>query len=114
MLFLLILILSAVAQYFVPWWGVVALVPFAVAAWRARSAGGAFGAGFLSIALLWGLGAGWQSFANDHLLAGRMAQVLPLSGSAALLLAVTALIGGLVGGTAAWAGYLGRQAVTRK
>jgi len=110
-LFLLMLLLTALAQYLLPWWGVVALVPFAVAAWRARSAGGAFGTGFLSVALLWGLVAGWQSFTNDHLLAGRMAQVLPLGGSSALLLALTALIGGLVGGTAAWAGYLGRRAV---
>lgn len=105
------LVLTAVAQYLVPWWGVVAFVPFAVAAWRARSAGGAFGAGFLSIALLWLLVAGWQSQANDHLLAGRMAQVLPLGGSTPLLLALTAFVGGLVGGTAAWAGYLGRRAV---
>lgn len=105
------LLLTALAQYLLPWWGVVALVPFAVAAWRARSAGGAFGAGFLSVALLWAVVAGWQSQANDHLLAGRMAQVLPLGGSSALLLVVTALIGGLVGGTAAWAGYLGRRAV---
>lgn len=108
------LLLTALAQYFVPWWGVVALVPFAVAAWRARSAGGAFGAGFLSIALLWAVAAGWQSQANDHLLAGRMAQVLPLGGSTVLLLVVTALLGGLVGGTAAWAGYLGRRAVAGK
>lgn len=114
MLFLLILILTAIAQYLVPWWGVVALVPFAVAAWRARSAGGAFGAGFLGIALLWLLVAGWQSFANDHLLAGRMAQVLPLGGSSVLLLTATALLGGLVGGMAAWAGYLGRRAMAKK
>lgn len=111
MLFLLILILTAIVQYLVPWWGVVAVVPFAVAAWRARSAGGAFGAGFLSIALLWLLVAGWQSHANDHLLAGRMAQVLPLGGSTGLLLVVTALLGGLVGGISAWAGYLGRRAL---
>ncbi len=109
--FLLIFLLTAVAQYVLPWWGVVAVVPFAVAAWRSKSAGGAFGAGFLAVGLLWLLVAFWKSHANDNLLAGRMAGVLPLGGSTALLLVVTAVLGGVVGGVAAWAGYLGRAAL---
>jgi hypothetical protein len=113
MLFLLIFLLTALAQYLLPWWGVVAVVPFAVAAWRARSAGGAFGAGLLAVGLLWLAVAFWHSHANGGVLATRMAGVLPLGGSSALLLVVTALVGGLVGGTAAWAGYLGRQAVKK-
>ncbi|MBC7892522.1 MAG: hypothetical protein H7Y12_09935 [Sphingobacteriaceae bacterium] len=112
--FLLIFLLTALAQYFIPWWGMAAVIPFAVAAWRSRSAGGAFGAGFLAVGLLWLLVAGWQSHANDNLLADRMAQVLPLGGSTTLLLAVTALLGGLVGGISAWAGYLARAAFSPK
>lgn len=111
MLFLLILLLTAVAQYFLPWW-MIAVVPFAVACWRSRSAGGAFGAGFLAIALLWAGVAFWQSNANDNLLAGRMANLLPVGGSTLVLLLLTALLGGLVGGVAAWAGYLSRRALT--
>lgn len=110
--FLLIFLLTAAAQYLLPWWGMAAVVPFAVAAWRSKSAGGAFGAGFLAVGLLWLLVAFWKSNVNDGVLAGRMAGVLPLGGSAALLLALTVLPGGLVGGIAAWAGYLGRRAFT--
>ncbi|MCY7349262.1 MAG: hypothetical protein LH606_01155 [Cytophagaceae bacterium] len=107
--FLLILLLTAAVQYFLPWW-MIAVVPFAIACWRSRSAGGAFGAGFLAIALLWAIVAFLQSHANDNLLADRMAHLLPLGGSTLTLLLLTALLGGLVGGVAAWAGYLSRRA----
>ncbi|MGA0556126.1 hypothetical protein ACO2Q8_05710 [Larkinella sp. VNQ87] len=101
--FLLIAGLSAVAQLFLPWWS-IALVAFAVCFWRSRTGWRAFGNGFLGIAVIWLLYALAIHLQTDGILTGRMATLFfqkPLSG---LLLVITPLIGGLVGGLAGLAG----------
>ncbi|MDF7814434.1 hypothetical protein [Hymenobacter sp. YC55] len=110
LLFLLILVLAFVAQLFLPCWVITPLC-LVLAAWRGVSGGRSFVAGFLGIGLGWLLLASWLSVRNEGLLAHRVAQLLPLGGQSWLLVLLTAVIGGLVGGLAALAGTWLRQAV---
>lgn len=110
LLFLLILVLAAVAQLFLPWWVITPLC-LLLAAWRGPSGGRAFLAGFLGIGLGWLLLAGWLHIQNDGLLSHRVAQLLPLGGQGWLLVVLTAVVGGLVGGLAALAGAWLRRAI---
>jgi hypothetical protein len=105
MVFFLILIASAYVQYTLPWW-TLGLAPFAVAAMQARSGRVAFWSGFGALFLLWG---GLALFRAGEL-AERVAATFGLP-HALLLVALTALIGALTGGLAAWAGYWCRRAV---
>jgi len=109
-LFLLIFILAFLAQLFLPWWVITPLC-FGLAAVLGGKGGRAFWAGFLGVGLGWLRLAGWLNIRNDGLLAHRVAQLLPLGGQSWLLVLVTAIIGGLVGGLAALAGAWARQAV---
>ncbi|MBF9236165.1 hypothetical protein I2I05_02040 [Hymenobacter sp. BT683] len=107
---LLILVLAAAVQLDLPWWS-LAVVAFGVGLLLAPSGWVAFGAGFGGAGLSWLLPAAWLSYQNEGLLAGRVAQLLPLGGSPVALLLVTALVAGLVGGMAALAGTWLRQAL---
>ena len=111
LLVLLTALLAAAAQLFLPWWS-LAMVAFIVGFGVARSSGGvAFGIGFGGAALSWLLPALWLNTQNHSLLAGRMAQLLPLGGSVAALVVVAVLVAGLTGGLAALAGAWLRLAV---
>jgi hypothetical protein len=98
---MLIAVFSLAITWWMPWWAmaiVAALVSFAL---RPRPA---FFAGFLAIFVLW-LAVGLVADApNDHILATRMARVLPLGGQWWLFLIVSAFVGGLVGGFSSWTG----------
>lgn len=109
-LFLLILVLAAVAQFFLPWWVITPLC-LLLAAWRGPTGGRAFLAGFLGVGVGWLLLAGWLHIQNDGLLSHRVAQLLPLGGQGWLLVLLTAVVGGLVGGLAALTGAWLRSAV---
>jgi hypothetical protein len=100
---LLIAALSLLAGMFLPWW-TIAIVSFLVALLLIRSVGLAFLAGFAGVFLLWTLLASWIDVRNDSILSSKIAQILPLGGSSILLVLITGLIGGLVGGFAAMAG----------
>jgi hypothetical protein len=108
-LLLLVFVLACAAQLLLPWWS-LAVVAFLVGLGLARSGKHAFWAGFGGAALSWLLPALWLNTRNDGLLAHRVAQLLPLGGSAAALLLVTALVAGLVGGLAGLAGAWTRAA----
>jgi len=110
LLFLLIFVLSAALQALLPWW-VLAVVAFALAFGLARTGKQAFWAGLGGAALSWLLPAAWLAYQNDGLLAQRVAQLLPLGGSAVALVAVAALVAGLAGGLAALAGAWLRAAL---
>ncbi len=113
MKFIVAILLSALLAFagglFFPWW-VIAITSFIVGALIHQRALIAFVAGFLGVALLWGGLALWIDNQNRHLLATKIANVLPLGGSAIALIGVTALVGGLVSGFAAMTGsYLRRR-----
>jgi hypothetical protein len=109
----LIVLLSFCSGLFLPWWGFAPIV-FAVSAFIPQRPGHAFLSGFLGLFLLWGLLAWWLDAANNSILSGKIALILPLGGSSVLLILVTALVGALVGGGAALSGsYISNRPVTR-
>jgi hypothetical protein len=99
---LTIAVIAAISEWFFPWW--TAAIVAGAAAYAARLfPGKAFLAGFCGVALLWLAFALYREMPNHHILSARMAQLFHLP-SYALYIAVTALIGGLAGGLAAWSG----------
>jgi len=101
---ILIIILSAVAEYYLPWW-MIAVVSFLVAIFSGLRPGRAFVMGFCGIALFWLVAALLHDIANTHILSTRMAVVFHLP-NYAIFLCVTVFVGALVGGLSAWAGAL--------
>lgn len=113
MKFLIAIILTALLAFvgglWFPWWS-IAIASFIVALaiplrpWRG------FLAGFLGIFILWALISFIIDIKNQSLLSEKIATVLPLGGNTFLLILVTALIGGLVGGFGALTGSYLRKA----
>ena len=104
LLVILIAILSASVEHFLPWWS-VAVVAFVVAVFAKQRPGRAFLGGFCGIGLCWLVAALLHDISNEHILSTRMAALFHLP-NYALFIAVTVFIGGLVGGLSAWAGAL--------
>lgn len=109
--YILILIVSAIAQMFLPWW-IIAPIAFAVGLVASKSASGAFFAGAGAIATLWIAYALYLNVSADGLMLDRIGNLfaenlkflknMPFTLS---FFAIMALIGGLVGGFSALAGY---------
>jgi len=95
--------LAFIAGIWLPWWS-IAIVALAVAILLRLSPGYGFLAGFLGIFLCWALTASWIDVQNDGILSSKVSQLLPLGGSRLLLILVTGLVGGLIGGFAALTG----------
>jgi cbb3-type cytochrome oxidase subunit 1 len=117
MKFIIALILTALLSFagalFFPWW-IIAVTSFIVAFFVHQKTYKAFLSGFLALFALWGLQSFFIDQANDHLLATKIASVLPLGGSYLVLILVTAFIGALVAGMAALSGSLGRSLLRTK
>ena len=112
-LILLILVASLILQFFLPWW-IIALVAFALAWYKAQTATHAFWSGFAAIFVLWIVMGLIQSVPNENLLANRVGEMfmLPLeSMNWLVMLIVAGIIGGLVGGVSALAGFYSRNAL---
>ena|ERR1035437_1569135 len=101
---ILIALLSAVAEYFLPWW-TIAVVCFLVSLFIGGKPGKAFLMGFLGIAIFWLIAALMHDLSNEHILSTRMAALFHLP-NYGLFIVVTVFVGGLVGGLSAWAGAL--------
>ncbi|MES2704865.1 MAG: hypothetical protein V4649_19675 [Bacteroidota bacterium] len=93
---ILIAILAAVAEYFLPWW-TIAIVPFLVSLLTPRRPGRAFLIGFWGIAIFWLIAALIADVSNEHILSRRMAALFHLPGYFFFII-VSVLIGGLIGG----------------
>lgn len=104
---ILIAVLSAVAEVFLPWW-MIAVVPFPLAMIMNKKGSTSFLAGFAGIALFWLVAVLVKDIPNEHILSRRMATLFKLPNYGLLILVVTVL-GGLIGGLSAWAGSLLRQ-----
>jgi hypothetical protein len=111
MLFLIILTLSFISSYFLPWW-FVAIIAF-LAAFFISKAGKPFLSGFAAVFVAWAVLALFKTIPNDNILAKKVAVLFPLGGNWILLLLITAIIGGLVGGMAALSGALLKKAVKK-
>ena len=99
----LVLLISLLLQLFLPWW-TMAIGAFAIALLFRRSGFTSFLAGLLGAGLLWYLAA-YMTTVGSSALAERIAAILPTK-SVSMLLLVTAVIGGLVGGFASMTGGL--------
>lgn len=100
-------LLSFVAGIYIKWWWFFAVVAFFVALLVNQGAGKSFLSGFLGLFLLWAGLAWWIDGKNDSVLSVKIAELLPLGGSAFALILITGLLGGLVAGLAALsAGFL--------
>ncbi len=95
----LIALLGYAAPLYFPWW-CFAVTSFVVLVLIRQTPGKSFLAGFTGLFLLWGINAFWLDLNNNHLLAQKVAVILPLGGSAMLLIFITAFMGGLVSGFA--------------
>jgi len=102
---LLMMLLSFAACLYFPWWS-IAVVSFVVSFIFPAKYGLAFLKGFLALFILWFGICFWLSFKNSHILAGKVSMLILNMSSPFLLVLLTALIGGLVGGFAALSGSL--------
>ena len=101
--FILTALLSYAAGFFLPWWS-IAFTSFLVAVVIPQKPLKAFLCGFLSLFLLWIILALYIDMGNQHILSMKMAELLFKSHSHALIMSVTGLVAGLVGGFAALSG----------
>ena len=101
--FLLTATLAFIAGRFLEWWS-IAVVAFFVALLIPQKTSMAFLSGLSGIAVLWAIVALWLDIPNNGILSQKVSQLFKLGGSSFLLVLVTALIGGLVGGFAALSG----------
>jgi hypothetical protein len=104
----LMALLSFSLCIFLPWWS-IAIVCFVVAVCIPQKNWLSFMAGFISLFLLWYGLSFWMSFQNGHLLANRISTLILKQENSFLLVLITALIGGMVGGLAALSGSLIRK-----
>jgi hypothetical protein len=111
--FLAIMVLTFICGYFGLPWYMAAVVSFGVNAMVHQVPFKAWLTSFFAIFILWGGLAFLYSNANEHILANKMAQILPLGGHWVLLVLVSAFIGALVAGFAGLAGSYLRQSNTK-
>ncbi len=110
--FIITIILSwAISLYpdFLPWWSFV-ICCFIVSVLIKQKPFMAWLSAFLAIAILWTSVATFLDMQNQHHLSHRIALILPLHGSFVLLIIITGLLGGILGGFASLTGaYLVRK-----
>lgn len=104
----LIALLSFCAGLYFPWWS-IAIVPFIVGLLVPQSGLHAFLSGFLGVAVLWAVLMLILSIPNDHILAHRVAPIFIKMDAPYLLILVTALMGGIIGGLSALSGNFLQQ-----
>lgn len=96
-------VVAGLAQFCLPWW-VLSIVCFGTGVWLPSSPHKAFGAGLVGIGVLWGGLAGYWHWYGQGVMTARMAEMLSIP-SAWLLIVLTALLGGCIGGFASLAGF---------
>jgi hypothetical protein len=104
---LLIALISLVAQFFLPWW-VVAPIALGVCYFVSKTPVLALAEGTAGVAMVWLAYALFTHIRTEGIMTERMSQLL-LKGPANLLLTITPLVGGFVGGLAGLTGYYLRQ-----
>lgn len=109
MLYILILVISGIAQLLGPWW-LMPIVCFGLCFWKAKNAKEAYGIAFAAVSTLWLGYSLFQSFSSAGTFPLKVAEIFKLPNAASLFAAVT-LVGGLVAGFAGLAGHYCRLAL---
>lgn len=110
-LILIILVSCFIAQSFLPWW-IIAPICLIASFFLSSSKKQAFWSGFAGIFILWLVKILSLSLPNEHLLANKVGQVFMLPPSDTnwvVLIFVSSLIGGVVGGLSSLTGYSFRK-----
>ena len=107
-LILTIIVLTFLMGYFFEWW-TVAIAAFIGGAIFGKSSGETFARGMVAVIILWLLMVCYHHFSTQGILSNKIAQILPVGGNVGILIVITVLIGGLVGGWGAMSGYLVRN-----
>ena len=105
--FIIILLLSLATANFLPWWGFV-IIAFVVSAIMQLKEGPAFLSGFMALFILWVIQTFLINQANGGILSAKMGALFG-GLSPNLMIAVTAILGGLLAGLSALSGVLARQ-----
>lgn len=112
--YILSILVTALAAFvcglYLPWWG-IAPAAFLVSAAIPQKPAFSMLSGFLGVFLLWEVLAWWIDSKNNGILSQKIAGILPLNGSSALLIVITSLIGALISGFAALAGTYFRRLI---
>ena len=103
-----IVILAFIMGSFFEWW-TVAIAAFIGGAIFGTSSGKTFAKGMVAVIILWLLMTLYYHFSTQGILSNKIAQILPVGGNVGVLILVTVLIGGLVGGLGAMSGFLVRN-----
>lgn len=110
MLYILILISSAIAQYFGPWW-TLPVVCFVLCLWKSDSAKSAFFASTLAAFTLWVVYAVFLHYVTDGIMTAKITGLfLQKFPHDTALIAITGIVAGIVAGFAGLAGFYCRQA----
>jgi hypothetical protein len=107
MLILIIIVSCFIAQSFLPWW-IIAPICLAASFFFSSSKKQAFWSGFAGVFILWLVKILSLSLPNEHLLANKVGQVFMLPDSDTnwmVMIFVSSLIGGVVGGLSSLTGY---------
>jgi len=110
-LILIIIVSCFIAQSFLPWW-IIAPICLIASFFLSSSKKQAFWSGFSGIFILWLVKILSLSLPNEHLLANKVGQVFMLPASDTnwvVLIFVSSLIGGVVGGLSSLTGYSFRK-----
>jgi hypothetical protein len=113
--YIIILIVSAIAQYFLPWW-VIAPISFAIGAWKSETALGAYAAAAGAITSLWVSYATYLNMSTDGIMVQKVGSLfaenlkflkdMPITPT---FITIMTIIGSQVAGLSATAGYHFRQ-----
>jgi len=104
MLFIILTFLIFITQFIFSQWWIIVIDSFLAALLVGRTAIGSFFSGFFSVALVWFGFSYYLDFQNSFLLASKIAILLNLPNHY-YVVAITTLIGGVVGGFSALSGY---------
>jgi hypothetical protein len=110
--FLIILILSLLSNFFFPWWS-IACFAFITAFLIGQAGNKVFWSGFFAVFIAWIILALFKSVPNDHIMAGRMALLFKLPHWTFVLL-ISAVMGAVIGGLSALSGLLVKLAFFNK
>lgn len=101
---LLLAAFSGLAQVYLPWWSLIfvcAIIGFFTSALNHSP----FFAGFTALFLVWACFAFYLDSHNAHLLSSKVVQLFPLPTSSFLLVCITGIFGGIIGGFATLVGH---------